>query len=96
MQHQFSASDMKSILRAIVVRGASGEFSDYAAAEQATMAIASIKNVLERTGSWTPGEKTKLTTTTDEIYKVLEDPDKYRPEQFETALQSLAGTLSGS
>ena len=96
MQHQFSASDMKSILRAIVVRGASGEFSDYATAEQATMAIASIRNTLERTGSLAPGEKTKLTTTTDEIYKVLEDPDKYKPEQFETTLQSLAGTLSGS
>jgi hypothetical protein len=60
------------------------------------MAIASIRNALERTGSLTPDEKTKLTTTTDEIYKVLEEPDKYRPEQFETALQSLASTLPGS
>jgi hypothetical protein len=79
------------MLQVMASQGASGEYNDYGAAEQAVMAMASIKDVLEETGSLTGGEKADLTAVMSRLYAVLEDPDKYRPEQLSTILQTLAG-----
>jgi cytochrome c554/c'-like protein len=90
VQFSFSAADMKAMLQVMASKGASGEYNDYGAAEQAVMAMASIKDVLEETGSLTAGEKADLTAVVSRLYAVLEDPDKYRPEQLSTVLQTLA------
>jgi len=91
VQHSFSAADMKAMLQVMASEGASGEYNDYGAAEQAVMAMASIKDVLEQTESLTASEKADLTAVMSRLYAVLEDPDKYRPEQLSTVLQTLAG-----
>ncbi len=91
IQHSFSAADLKSMLQVMASEGASGEYNDYGAAEQAVMAMAAIKGVLDATGSLTAGEKGDLTALMSRLYAVLEDPDKYRPEQLSAVLQTLAG-----
>lgn len=91
VQHTFSAADMKAMLQVMASQGASGEYNDYGAAEQAVMAMASIKDVLEETGSLTASERADLTAVMSRLYAVLEDPDKYRPEQLSTVLETLAG-----
>jgi len=74
----------------IASRGSDGEYNDYGAAEQAVMAIASIKSVLEQSGSLTPAEKTGLKTALGSLYAVLQDADEYRPERMAATLRSLA------
>ena len=90
VQHRFSGADMKAILAMIASRGSDGEYNDYGAAEQAVMAIASIKGVLEQSGSLTPAEKTGLKTALGRLYAVLQDVDEYRPERMAATLRSLA------
>lgn len=96
VEHDFSAPDMKGILAVIVAKGEAGEYSDYAAAEQGVMAIASIKNVLEKTGSLSARESQSLSAAMGRLYSVLKDPDRYRPEWFQAALRTLGGSFRGS
>lgn len=96
LQHAFSAADMKAILATIVAKGEAGEYSDYGAAEQGVMAIATLKGVLEKTGSLSAAETRALSQALGRLYAALKDPDRYRPEWLQATLRTLGGTLQGS
>ncbi|MGH8583849.1 MAG: multiheme c-type cytochrome [Gammaproteobacteria bacterium] len=95
-QHAFSSADMKTMLGFIAAQAASGEYSDYGAAEQAAMAVSSIKSVLEQAGDLAADEKTRLAGVLAKLYAELKDADRYRPERFAGVLQALAAKPSGT
>jgi hypothetical protein len=95
LQHAFSPAELKSILRGLLAQGREGEYTDYSAAEQGVMAIASIKNALEQMQGLGESEKARLSSAMDELYRALEDPDRYKPEALESVLQSLEAVFPG-
>ena len=51
VQHSFAKADMQALLTGVIREGLGGEYVDYAAAEQATMALAAIIAAMRTAGS---------------------------------------------
>ncbi len=96
-EHKFSAEEMIGILRRLVSQGRAGAFTDYMAAEQTVMSIESIRLMLEKTGSVPSGlAGGAFKSVRDSLFEATRDPDTYRPERFDAALQTLASKLPGA
>jgi len=95
LERPFTAEDMRTIARALVAEGLRGEHSDYAAAEQSTMALASIINSMALAGALDESQSEALTAALDKIYTALADEDRYQPQRYVAALKSLQGVLPG-
>ncbi len=90
----FSVADVKTVLSAIAAEGASGEYLDYAGAEQSLMAIDSLLNALERQGGIAKPQLDTLRGQLDGMYKTLEkEGDSYKPALFVTQMQALQTAL---
>lgn len=66
----------------VAAEGASGEYRDYAAAEQATMALQSVVSTLHGRGELTAGELQRLNAHMEALLAVTESPRRYRPEKL--------------
>jgi hypothetical protein len=89
---EFGDADLKAIVAGLVDDGLAGQFSDYAGAEQATMAIASVLNFLAKRGALADVRGTNAAL--DRVFATVKDDEKYRPESFEQALGSLKTTVA--
>jgi len=87
--HDFSDKDVKKILASIISEGLAGEFQDYAAAEQTTMAAGNVISVLEGSGAITEAQYNKLNKSLDRLYTATTNDDKYKPKAFISALRVL-------
>ena len=69
-----------------------GQYSDYAGAEQATMAMSSVLNFLAKRGELKGvGEANKAL---DRVYDAVKDDEKYQPQKYQAALAELRKTVS--
>jgi hypothetical protein len=87
----FRGDDLRAMLAGLVADGLDGQYRDYAGAEQATMAIASLLNFLGKRG-----ELRNLAAThaaLDKLYETVKDDERYRPERFRAALDGLQRTV---
>lgn len=80
---------IKSILGDIIA----GELRDYAAAEQAAMALDSSFSTLTQQGALESTNMKNIQKNMDHIYLTLKDEDKYKPSAFIDAAKSLAQSL---
>lgn len=94
-QRPFSEDDMLAIARNIVSEGLRGEYSDYAAAEQSVMALASLVNSLKTAGRLSDGQNKRLNDILNQLYNVLQDEDNYQPQRYITALKAFQQALTG-
>ena len=88
----FSAATVRRVLESLVDDGLAGHYSDYAAAEQAAMAMASVASFLEKQGgvksaAFNQGLK-KLNAT-------LANDERYQSAQFVAQLRELRTQLGG-
>ncbi|MFZ3322526.1 MAG: multiheme c-type cytochrome [Usitatibacter sp.] len=90
--HSFTGADLRAMLSGLADDGARGEYHDYSAAEQATMAIGGLMSFLGRRGDIKDfrGANAAL----DRLYDTVKDDEKFRPEQFRTALEELRATVN--
>ena len=77
-------------LHAVVRLGAQGEYTDYAAAEQATMALGALLSGLERTHGIEPAPLSALSTALEGCYAATEDEAAWSPPAFREALATFA------
>jgi len=77
-------------LHGVVRLGAQGEYTDYAAAEQATMALGALLSGLERTGGIEPAPLAVLSTALEGCYAATEDETAWSPPAFREALATFA------
>jgi hypothetical protein len=84
---EFDDRDLRAILAGLVEDGIAGSYADYAGAEQATMAIASVMNFLARRGSL--GDVRAANAALDRVFETVSNDEKYRAERFQTALAGL-------
>ncbi len=94
--HVFSAADMQAMMAALARAAHDGDASDYAAAEQATMAFASIIYTLNTEQAVTRAQYAGLRAALDRCYLATRQPDSYDPTAFAAAAETVAQVLSGS
>lgn len=91
--HSFSAADTKALMVGLLQQGLSGEYVDYAAAEQATMAASAILQSMSDDGMISRAQYIELSAVLNDCYSVIEKDEEYSPRQFLAALQKLESAL---
>jgi hypothetical protein len=89
----FTAADLRAMIDGLVEDGVNGQYRDYAGAEQATMAIASLLNYLGKRASL--GNVREVNAALDAVYEAVKDDEKYQPRDFRSALSRLRTALKG-
>ncbi len=91
--HVFSTPEMRGMLDAIITEGEHGEDQDYVAAEQATMAIATLATALETAGVLSHAQTQSINQAFAPLYDAVQHDDHYRPAQFSQALRTVRAAL---
>lgn len=87
----FDGKDLHGILAGLIGDGIAGEYSDYAGAEQATMAIGSVLNFLARRGELI--RVRDANAALDRLHAEVREDERFRPEGFRAALAALGRTV---
>ena len=82
---EFGYAEKKQILTDLINMGIEGEFGDYIGAEQAVMAIELI--IIDM-------EEVRFRHYLDNLYKLVQNDETYRPAQFVAALKQLKAALN--
>jgi hypothetical protein len=90
---QMSAAQQRALLMAVIGRGLDGEYVDYAAAEQATMALSSILDGMKTSGTLSEDQYKNLTAALNQCYTAVDKDEAYSPRQFLAALQAVEAAL---
>jgi hypothetical protein len=91
--HDFTAADMRAMMAALAQSARVGDASDYAAAEQSTLAFASIIYTLNASQSVDATQYAALKAALGQCYAATQKPDSYDPRVFAAAAQSVAQVL---
>ncbi len=87
--YEFSRADMRAMIVALVRVSQTSDVSDYAAAEQATMAFASIIYTLKMDGAVAPAEYAAMRAALENCYAATRVQDAYDPRVFAAATLSI-------
>ena len=90
-KHTFSESDMRGMLAGLIDEGLNGQYSDYAGAEQATMAITSVVNFMHKRGlvKSLPAINSGLAA----LQAAVANDERYRQERFQAALRTMRSVV---
>lgn len=92
--HDFSREDVRSLAVAVVNDGLNkNDYVDYAAAEQATMALSSIINAMKNLGMVTDAQFKASNTSLNKLYDATAKDEEYRPGTFLAALREFQQTI---
>lgn len=90
---EFSAAVVRRVLAVLIDDGLAGYYNDYAAAEQATMAMASVSGFLEKQGGLkAPGA---FNQGLKKLNGTLANDERYQPAQYVAQLRELRARLDG-
>lgn len=87
--HGFGREDAGKLLDAVVAEAERGEYADFAAAEQAAMAVSSLLAAFEGLRVIDRARIERAQTRLEALYRVLEDEDRYQSARFLAALKVL-------
>jgi hypothetical protein len=87
--YDFSRADMRAMIVALAQTSQTSDVSDYAAAEQATMAFASIIYSLNMDGALAPAQYSALRAALENCYTATGLQDEYDPRAFAAAALSV-------
>jgi hypothetical protein len=90
-QKSFDGKDLRGILSGLIDDGFAGQYSDYAGAEQATMAIGSVLNFLAKRGELKSVRSANAAL--DRVYAQVRNDERFKPEGFRAALADLGKTV---
>ena len=87
-KHQFKPEDVRALMDGVIVEGLERrEYVDYAAAEQATMALSALINEMKSTGGWNDGQHKQAQTALNRLYEAVSKDEQYRSSNFVGALR---------
>ncbi len=87
----FDGKDLRAILAGLIDDGLAGQYSDYAGAEQATMAIGSVLSFLAKRGEL--AKVRAANAALDRLHAEVRNDERFRPEGFRAALAQLGKTV---
>lgn len=93
-KHNFSKDDMQAVLRGLIGEAGVGEMFDYAAAEQATMALGAIISSMRVSGAIDQAQLEKFNAALERCYAATADDELYRPGDFAAAIGSFRGLVN--
>jgi hypothetical protein len=82
--HRFSAQDVRGMMEALLEDGIAGHYSDYAGAEQATMALQSLANGLRQRGV---PPRDAAQTSMKRLLATVADDEAFKADAFQAALR---------
>ncbi len=88
-QHPFDAGALVPILDSLVRDADAGEFRDYAAAEQASMAVQSVVVAFQNAGALDEGTAKSLQDRVDAMYATVERDEGYDMSRFVASLRQV-------
>ncbi len=88
---EFSAGVVRRILTSLIDDGLAGHYSDYSAAEQSVMAMASVSSFLAKQNAL-PGAAA-FNVSLKKLNQLLINDEKYQPQQFSAQLKDLRGQI---
>jgi len=83
----FGPPVVRRVLTELIDEGIAGYYSDYAAAEQATLAVSSVGSFLEKQGAMRSAGA--YNTSLKKLNALLINDERYQPQQFVTQLKDL-------
>ena len=92
----FTQKDMTALLNGVVAQGLRGAYVDYAAAEQATMALAAIIDAMKSAAILPDARYKSLMAALDKCYTAVEKDEAFEPKKFLAALQAVDELLPES
>ena len=92
--HNFTAADTRALMTGLLNQGLSGEYVDYSAAEQATMAVSAVLQSMLDDSMISSDQYVQVTSVLDECYAAIEKDEEYNPRQFLLAMQKLQQVVS--
>jgi hypothetical protein len=90
------SAEMRRLLVGVIAQGVKGEYVDYAAAEQATMAMSAILDAMKGAGALSQAQYDQLQVGLEKCYEAVEKDEAYNPRQFLQALSALEATVPRS
>jgi hypothetical protein len=87
--HSFNQGDMRALILALAQISQTSDMSDYAAAEQATMAFASIIYTLKMDGDVDTAQYDRLRAALEQCYGATRNQDAYDPRRFAAAAEAI-------
>ncbi len=87
--HIFDQADCSALLDNLIAEGERGEYIDYVAAEQTTMAIGAIVTTMREAGWMGDAEYARIEEAMAEMYDAVKEDERYRPSAHLDALQRL-------
>jgi hypothetical protein len=91
--HEFGADDLKALAQGLIAAGVAGDDTDFASAEQATMALGSIAAGMKMSGTVGGAQLKTMNDALDHLMKTVDDETNYRPEAFVAALEAFRKTM---
>jgi hypothetical protein len=88
--HDFGRGETLGILDRVVSDAQGPRYTDYAGSAQAVMAIDTLLNALVASGEVDAGRARALRPEIDRAYRVVNDPNGYRPAEFRAAIAKIA------
>ncbi|MDX1570648.1 MAG: multiheme c-type cytochrome [Xanthomonadales bacterium] len=90
---EFDSSAIRAMFEGLVKDGARGEFRDYAAAEQAALAVDTVLIAFEDNGVISAEEGERLRQEASALYDATRSEDDYRQSEFVAALKKLSAAV---
>lgn len=91
--HPFEGATLGAILQSIVADGERGEFRDYAAAEQAAMAVQSVVVAFRNAKAVDEAQSNALQQRVDTLYATVDDDERYAMGRFLSALKDVRAAV---
>jgi hypothetical protein len=86
----FSSDDLRAMLDGLLEQGLNGDYSSYQSAEQATMAVQSMTDLMSRIGVVRAASVQPALTR---LLLSVADDEQFRPQTFQAALRDLRAAI---
>ncbi|MGH7109683.1 MAG: multiheme c-type cytochrome [Stellaceae bacterium] len=87
--HHFTPEEAKALAKSVIALSLSPQGSEFATAEQAAMALASLESALKRSGSLNPQQQAAMSRALASLYAAFPSTDAYHHAAFVKALREL-------
>ena len=91
--HTFGKADVKALMAGVIADGLAGEYRDYPAAEQATMALSAIVETMRNTGAINNSQFEALNAALGKSYAAVEKAEEYQAAMFVSALKTFKAAM---
>ena len=92
-RHDFGRADMQALLAGVIADGKASEYVDFAAAEQATMAVSSILAAMKAGGHIADDAFAAMNQSLRKLLAAVEKDEAYRAPAYRLALEEFEKTM---